>query len=828
MRYEQALRIAKSGDAILFIGSGFSYGIESIVGHTLPTAKDLATILCKEAQIREVNDLKKASRRFTDTKGGGALVELLKDYFTVNKTTKDHEIVAQLPWLRVYTTNYDNCFEIAAANNKIRYQSLDTDSNPKGNIAKNNVIHINGFINNLDIGKLGSTFKLTSQSYLTSLFRDSEWCEVFRRDVQVARAIFFIGYSLYDIEIQEILNADENLKNKTFFIDREGISDEEIEDLDISEFGSICPIGVNGLAKDILEIDDHMPVRDDLIINNFEEIVLKNTTLRKPRYEDVFSLLSYGNIDSELLNNDAIGTEKNKYIIEREEEEDTLSDLKENKNIIIYSNLANGKTVLSLKLSFLINETGYKTFSLNDIYDENIAFSEIEKIIKNNDKCMFLIENYTRHLNVISHINLFRKDCTKLLLTSRTIDHDRNIQDIIYLKKILEYSDTYEICLDSLTQKDINLFVDYFDRYGLWADKSSYSPTEKKTYIVADAKKELSSILLGVLKSPQIEDRMKFLFSEMEKSKSIRMNIVAILCLNYSNIKNPTIHLISTLAGDRNINSSEFKQSESFRNLIHKNDGGYYFPKSSIFAQYIFQEFPNQKLLVETLVEICVNIRRASRSHSDIYMQIYKDLVSFRNSVNIVPAKNKRESLIQFYEGLRDIDVERVNPLFWLQYAIARISFPDENNLRYAKEHLEVALSYALKIPNYWVDDIKTQFSRYYIEYACILDENLSEDAFNNFKLSCDEILIVLKGEKRRSHALRPISKYITFYNKFHNKLSEEQLKIALDMIGKIIIAIKKYIPNPRKNDLYYQRALNSVNDMEVQIKKNKHIKENS
>lgn len=828
MKYEQALRVAKSGNAILFLGSGFSYGLESIVGHTLPTAKKLAEILCDEAGIRKIDDLKKASKRFIENKGAEELVEILRDYFIVNKTSKPHEIISQLPWLRIYTTNYDNCFEIAAANNKIRYQSLDPDTDPKGEISKKNVIHINGYINSLDKNKLGNTFKLTSKSYLTSLFRDSEWCEVFRRDVQVANAIFFIGYSLYDIEIQEILNADENLKNKTFFIDRCDITQEELEDLDISEFGTVCPIGLNKFSQDILEINEKDIFNEELIISNFTKITLANQTLKKPKYDDVFNLLSYGKVDSELLNNDVIGSKKNSYVIEREEEENTLADLKENKNVILYSNLANGKTILSIKLSLLMTQLGYEVFSLNDIYDQNITFYEIEKILKNNDKCMFLIENYTKHLEIISHINLFRKDNTRLLLISRTVDHERNIDEIIYNKKLLEYADTFEVGMDSLTQRDIDSFVNYFDRYGLWSDRSSYSPTEKKTYIVSDAKKELSGILLGVLKSPQVQERMHFLFKEMERSKTIRINILSILCLNISNIKNPTTNLINTLTGDRNINSIEFKLSDSFKNLIYKNDSGYYFPKSSIFSQYVLQEFPNPKILVETLIEICVNIRNASRVNYDIYMQIYKDLASFRNAINIVPAKQKRESLIQFYEGLGEIAIERQNPLFWLQYAIARISFPDEKNLKYAKEHLDVALSLASKKQDFWIDDIKTQYSRYYIEYACILNKKDKDQAFENFEKSCSEILDVLKGQKRRSHALRPIAKYITFYNQFHDVLSSEQRKYLLQISEKIIVDIKKYIPNPRKNDFYYLRALNSVTDLAMAIKKYEHIKENS
>lgn len=825
MDYEQALIAAKSGNALLFLGSGFSYGLKSIVGHTLPTAKDLATTLCEKAEIRVTDDLKKASKKFLEKKSSADLVELLKDYFEVSETSENHKVISELPWLRVYTTNYDNVFEVSASKNKIRYQSLDSDDSPKGEILKKNVIHINGYIRNLNERKLFNTFKLTTKSYLTSLFRDNDWCQVLKGDIQVANAIFFVGYSLYDIEIQEILNSDENLKNKTFFIDRKGLSDLDIEDLDIEDFGTIKPIGIDGFANDILSISEDVTFFNSFIISNFTEIKLENHTTRAPVYKDIIDFLSFGKVDNELLVNDIVSSNRNRYLVKREEEDDSIKDLIQNDNVILYSDLANGKSVLSLNLSLLMKKYGYTTFSLNDFYDENIAYSEIEKIIKKYDKCIFLIENYTKNLGVISHINLARKSETKLLLLSRTIDHDRNYYDIIYNRNILEKTKTCEICLDVLTQNDVNSIVEYFDRYGVWIDRASYNPSEKKTFLVKDAQKELSSILLGVLDSPQIQVRINELFEEMINSKSIRITLISILCLNMSNIKNPTPNLISSLTKDNNINSSEFKSSASFANLIYKDREEYYFPKSSILAKHILQKFPKPVLLVETLIEICKNVRSCSMHNTDIYMQIYKDLVSYRNAVNIIPSFKQRESLITFYEGLREIKDERENPLFWLQYAMARISSPDEENLKFAKSHLDVALSLARKRPNFWVDDIKTQFSRYYIESACLANNcNL---AFDHFKNSYNEIYIVLKGKKRKSHALRPIGKYITFYRKFKNEFSDEQREYILKVSEELIDMIKIYLPIPKRNDMYYNKALSSVSDLSLNIRNYNHVRDN-
>lgn len=826
MDYEQALAYAKSGKAILFLGSGFSYGLESILGEKIPTASGLAKRLCEESGSTLTENLKKASTRYLEKKSTEDLVNLLQNLFTVRNSSKAHEEIANIDWLRVYTTNYDNVFEVSAEINKKRFYPVDMEKQPRGNIQKQTVIHINGYINSLTENKLKDTFKLTDRSYLTVSFRNSNWSEVFKRDVQTASAIFFIGYSLYDIEIQEILFIDEANKKKTFFIDRQDLTKEEIEDLDISSFGKVCPIGIENFSNDLKSVDTNAISNQEIFINNFNELELNEHSTRFPIYGDIKELLSFGKIDNELFTNEILNNSNNDYIIKREIEDLCLKHIISNKNLILYSSLANGKTILSKSICLKMINKGFKTYILKDIYDVNLASLEAEQIIKNFSNVIFVIENYTKHLDLIKLINFSRVNNTKLLLLSRTTEHERNINDVLMDKKILEAHETTEECLDKLTESDVDSFTKYLERYGLWQELAGYKLHEKKNYIFTDARKEISSILLGILKSEQVQDKINQLYLEVKDSDTLLKTIVSILCLNIVNIQNPSNYLISALAGEGGFSSLQLRSSSAFNHIIYKNNDGYYFPKSSIFANHFFQTFPDQKLLVETLIIICKNIRKKVVYNQDIYMQIYRDLASYKNASLLM--SSQRASLIEFYEGLREIKEERDYPHFWLQYAIALISIPSEKNLEDALSHLRTALSISKNWQSYWVDDINTQLARCYIEKSYFLNKKVHNIAFNNYSISISYMIKVLNGSRVRTESLRPLGKYFSAYEKFKDVFNAEQINHIQDKCEIISKLISKKLPNPRNRDQYFLRAIDNIDKISTDIKLIKHINENT
>lgn len=84
-------------------------------------------------------------------------------------------------------------------------------------------MHLNGSVYNLSAGTMSTEFKLTSSSYLTQLFLDSSWQNLFEYDIRDSDLIVFIGFSLrYDLDIKRLLWEDSDTKKKCVFIMADG------------------------------------------------------------------------------------------------------------------------------------------------------------------------------------------------------------------------------------------------------------------------------------------------------------------------------------------------------------------------------------------------------------------------------------------------------------------------------------------------------------------------------------------------------------------------------------------------------------------------------
>ncbi|WP_417241252.1 SIR2 family protein [Celeribacter halophilus] len=824
MDYQQALASAINGNAILFFGAGFSRGLSSVTGEKIPSSHGLAKIFCKAGGIKENGDLRVAAKRFLKENSSEDLIKILRDYFIVNEMPESYDNIFKIPWRQVYTTNYDNTFEVGAQKHSIVYESVDATNIPRHTAGKKRVVHINGYINTVNKSNLNTSFKMTNSSYLTQHFRESPWSEVFKRDINSAHAVFFVGYSLYDIDIQEILFEDSDLKNKTFFIEREDITDDEIEELDLDSFGSIIKKGIVNFSKDIGGIDKELKNEDELIITSFSQpkYYNKNTVIQD---KHVFELLLNGALDSELLYNDFISKDY-KYCIMREQFSNALSEIENKENLLIHSGLANGKTVFAKQLSINLYNNGYSVFELNDDYLESYAISEINKILENHKKVLFLIENYTSNINVIKHIDDNRREETKLILIARSYEHERVENEIYFLRKIIDVRETSEIQLDKLSDSDLKSITNYFDLYGLWHKMYGNSSADKERYLKSAANREFHGILLGLLDSPQVKIKLNMFFNEMKNSDLLLMNIIAILCLSMSNLSNPNFHMVSALTNSNEIFDVSFRTHQVFQQLVSKNND-IALAKSSVLAEFLLTHFPNPVLLVDTLIKIAKNARTKGEGNK-IYFSFYKDLASFRYIQKMVPKKGKRESLILFYQGLKEIPQERNNPHFWLQYAIARLSYPDEDNLLHAKHYLDTALSLASKRRNYWTDDIETQLARYYFESSIANSLNDAKIGFYNFEEGAKLIIKIYRNYNRpRKELFRPLKLVDNFYFKFKKDFTEHDINIINDyceLLNSFII--KEDMKHSR--DIRSKLAGEAIRRVLSDIKVSKHISENS
>ena len=132
----KAIEYALDGLAILFTGSGFSYGCTNNLpapDSQFPLGNGLRDLLARDLKITTTSDLKTVSQFYIQKLGAEKLVSRLMEVFTLKEATDDQKEIMSIPWKRVYTTNYDRVAEIMAEKNGfiINYAS-------KSPLARNN------------------------------------------------------------------------------------------------------------------------------------------------------------------------------------------------------------------------------------------------------------------------------------------------------------------------------------------------------------------------------------------------------------------------------------------------------------------------------------------------------------------------------------------------------------------------------------------------------------------------------------------------------------------------------------------------------------------
>ena len=165
-----------AGRALLFTGAGFSVGAVNLRGTPFKTGRGLAGHLANLAGLPITTELEDAAEWFVGKLGKDRLVEELQNEFTVKDVTEAHVDLLQYPWHRVYTTNYDNVAETAAAQAGKRLTPSTLGDSIHG-LPKSGTlcVHLNGFIDNLNPDTLNAEIKLTNTSYLTNIVAESPW-----------------------------------------------------------------------------------------------------------------------------------------------------------------------------------------------------------------------------------------------------------------------------------------------------------------------------------------------------------------------------------------------------------------------------------------------------------------------------------------------------------------------------------------------------------------------------------------------------------------------------------------------------------------------------
>ena len=785
MELEEALELLLDGHAVLFAGAGLSRGAINSLGESFKTSEELAVHLASKAGLPELTPLDDAAEEYLHLYGEGSLVNELKQEFSALSITSAHKELARVPWRRIYTTNYDNVLEKAFL--EVEQDLKSVTLNDAARLRTDGTsdllcVHLNGFVETLNEDSIGSELKLTDTSYLTAELSASPWATKFRQDLSLARAVFFVGYSLGDLDIRRLLYEDPALVNKCFFI--LGKQPDELVIRRVSRFGTALSIDTNDFAESIrTKLESYTP--QDFVAHIGYSIEKCEISDGQPAFSDqsIFDLLMWGTGRLDFTWNALHGGDR--YYLERQTIERVLKSIHAgSRAVVIHSELGNGKTLVLEGLKCRAIEEGFDVYCISRRSED--IYRELDLILNSDEKALLIIDNYPDWIDVIERFSLNAKPSQHIVLTARNAVHDVMVDRVV---GALGVESLPEVSADLLTSDDLDWIISLFDEYGLWGENAVWSKRRKKRFLVEDCGSQFSSILIRVFESPQIARRFDRILQGLNAKRDYYKVLLSVMVMPV--IQHPaTTDLMLDIWGSV-VSETQFRRNPAVREFFDFQAGGIKL-RSSAAAQFILQRVADGNLTIDTLITMAKAFDRGGR-YSETHRTLLRSLMRFSTLQNFLPERQRRPAAIRYYEGIKNLYGCQRNSQFWLQYAIACLTLGD---LDRAERYFSTAYSYASS----WNDatfQIDNHFARFLLVRSIQIGD--TDVCMTSFRQARNIVQSQIRDD-RLHYPYRVARSFHDFYEAFESELDSSHLDEIVRAAGYILRRIEALPESRRKH----------------------------
>ncbi len=771
---EKILTSINNGKAIMFTGAGFSFGAETVLGAEPLGAKRLSHVLCDNLGIPRSDNLMFTSDFFMSKKPKSDLIALLKENYTLRSTSESHQTICSLPWRRFYTTNYDLSIELASQKAGKIIETVDLLDPVKEFYQRSNFcVHLNGSITSLTEESLENSFKLSSSSYISpESFVTSDWFYPFKRDLDRASAIVFVGYSMYDIDIQKIMFNDEHLIAKTYFITLPE-PDMELE-FTLSKFGTIIPIGTDGFASEIARFIESNPTEEEEY--SLESLKLYELGNAEPNVRDtqIETMLMYGDVSDDSIDSCVLGHVEIPFLIPRQQVDEVCTNLDKDKNVVLYGALGNGKSILLKELRCQLTSSGHNVYEIDDLDGDYIG--DLDYLAKQASRSVLLIDDYEQYVDVIRHLAAIDSQKIQVVATARIADHE------FYRDRLLEWKFKFvEINIDLLQEDERDHFIEIIDNLGLWGENAGFTHTQKQRYLKFNNDNQISTALISLLDSPNIKGKISKLVSKFKANKNFESTLFTICLCKIIGIS-ANRALVSELAGNDAIYDPLFTSMKEFRQIFRILNGEVQ-SASSLFCICLVKEHFSASYITSSLLSIAGRLDKVSDKDAT-QTRVFKSMLKFSFVERILPKTTKVGNLIRYYSDLK-LEVKWLNkdPHFWLQYSMSLIAYKDYGK---AQQFLDQAYALARNKQDYYTDNIDTQQARLWLmECNEISDGSIVYGKF----VEAHKLLSYLKNNIFK---FRQLARYREFYETNFIKLSKKNKQNFLDHCSQVLNSIQE------------------------------------
>ena len=773
------------GNCVLFLGSGFSAGAKNLLDDQMPIGRNLSDMLDSETGESNDGDLEEAAENYIEIFGEIGLVQKLRDTFTAKELSEGQKTVCRCQWRRIYTTNYDNSFELAANKEGKHFTPVTLSSDAQSYVNKRDVVvHLNGSVYNLSSDALSSEFKLTTVSYLTQQFVESTWQKMFEYDIKDCDLIVFIGFSLnYDLDIKKLLWEDGDTKNKCVFIMADGENPKNVKKA--NRFGTTFPIGLDAFSKAIEDAKHSTPVvatRLPRPLLCFRTPAIQKASVMKVPDDSITKLFLFGKVDELLLQRSSDYPDDLHYYINRKGIEPVVNQLKNGaKEILIHSDLGNGKTLFLRGLIYALLKDGYKVYEYGKYY-ANLN-DEVERICNDGDsQTVIVVENYNANRKIIEAIQTFRTK-QRLIVSERSVTNDMSYDWLSGLVK----RDFFEVDVNRLEDDDIEKCMVILDQFGLWRKYSTLRDDNKKELLKTKCKSSMRLILLDVINSTDIRKRIEGEIKKISEDKDIYQAMVLMMVSNLLDW-NTNLDDISYALGNTIKGNASFRRNEVIREYVDFSNSELKV-KSSILSEVILTHIMDVNVVRETLVKAFRNFdKQPGIGEYHKYMQTILSYANLQRVFNKEEGDVFNNNIVLLFEDIRDCRFCENNPHYWLQYAIAKLG---EQKYEEAKLYFENAYSFAKRKAGFDAYQIDNHYARFLLESVIYTDAD--DEFFKAFKQAHNILTDKSHIKFTKYYPFKVARNYLPFYEKFKSRMNKKEMEQFCAACMQIESMIKNY-----------------------------------
>jgi len=798
--FELLKQFLPTGRALLIVGAGFSWGAKISDGCAIPGVKRMTDILLQEAgedpNANNGFDLATAVQAYRSTEPDESKVAaLFWSLFNATDLAQHHMKIAERPWFRVYTTNYDNVFELAADKIEQALEVFDYTGlvrPPSSSITQ--VVHLHGYIKSTNPSDDPNRFIAGVASYAQPTLYQSDWLRQLERDVEHSPLVLVVGNSLKDSHVARLLSKRPEYFEKIHFIVEP--DPPRALDFQLSSFGNVHKIGVDALGELCGKVTTSR-VQQSELPSGLEAM---NFELPKssPTSKDLDDLLLRGRIDRALVQQQMFDAKAIRYFVERTQGVVREIERRRANVVFAHSNIGNGKTLFATELAGRLAQKGYVPFILHS--ERGSISAALHYLSTLPHQVCLVVEDVFQHDDLLRDVGNVKRSGMIQILTSRTPVYEIRAQSIRrdYGGRALEVE------LNQLSHDEVRATSQLLDQFGYWKDLAVMSQEQRAHHIATRCRAEMRSILLSLLDSPTIRERLNSFFREL---KSLPGRVVEFIVISsYARL----IAGVDLSAYDLE-DIMKFDYSREIRTVRGDLSDELFTVgletkfKTSVFGEYFIREFFEDEEVISHIDRFITGLDAAC-DKSDRFRPMLRQALRYRYIRSVLNSSRAAELVDVFFDGLHNIRTAQRDPLFWVQASIAKAGV---QNFEKSFDYVATARGVAKRRLGFDVYQIDTHEARILVESRL---NGFSHDYGDALKRSVNLIDGVMsRRDEDLVHPLDVVVTYWDYYSRFKDDITDATTAQIVNALKRIRARLEHYPKGILERNKVGERSRQSI-----------------